>query len=251
VGELFISVISGLLLSALGAVSVKTVQMVKQQRRLGHLTSLMQNVRRVQVVIPSFEVGDFLPRGAVERAAIPPNIKVLLMPEASAVADLLAALYEAGASQIDVVRQEDFRDDGLTISLGGPSVNSISADLLRRSFPDFRIKYPEHIASYGSTSFVASTDDKGELVEDYGFLASSRTATGHRCIVLCGVWAFGTRIAATTLIRMPRRSRMRKMLRSGIPFLAVIHGQVDGFATEHPNVVEIRRHDRTPTAALD
>lgn len=241
--ELLLSIISGLVLSGLGAISVRAIQLVKRQRRLGHLSRLVENIEIVQIVIPSFEVGDFLPKGTGERAAIPRNVRVMLMPEASSIADLVAAFYEAGASKVELVPQENYRDVGLTISVGGPSVNSTSGNLLKRSFPQFHIKYPEHIASYGSTSFSTQTNADNELIEDYGFIASATNSTGNRWFVLCGVWAFGTLIATTTLTRMPRRSPIRRVLRANRPFFAVVHGRVDGFVAEDLKVVELRDVD--------
>lgn len=237
---MLVSLVSGLILSALGALALKLSQLAKRQRRLGHLADMAKRGRSVQIVLPGFELHDFLPRGTTERAKIPRNMLVMPMAEGSSIAQLTAAFHEIGAPDVKIVRQEEYQDAGLTISIGGPSVNSISHQLLRRTFPEFHIKYPEHIASFGSTWFVADTDSDGALVEDYGFIGFGISPSGNPWVVLCGVWAPGTQMATTALVNLARRSEIRQMIRRRKEFFAVVYGKVDGFVQHSLQIVQVR-----------
>ncbi|MEU6218811.1 hypothetical protein ABZ845_15010 [Streptomyces sp. NPDC047022] len=163
------------------------------------------------------------------------------MAEGGAIAQLMAALHAVGKDNVELVPQEAYQNDAdVTISVGGPSLNSASAGILRAGFPRFSIKYPEHIASYGTTTFSPEITSSGELREDYGFLACSRPRPDKYCIVVCGVWAAGTQMAVSALVAAERKSEIRKRIIGRETFFAVMHGEVRGLAQESVQTVEVR-----------
>jgi hypothetical protein len=237
-----LGVLAGILASALVAVAKKLIELLRHRRKFGHLYSLTSGVSRIQVVVPSLEAPVFIPQGVTEAARVPKNVKVMPMAEGTAIAELLSVLHGLGRGEIQLVSQENYQDNaGLTVSVGGPSLNSVSRSLLQNSFPKFSIKYPAHVASYGSTVFAPLIDSEGNLTEDYGFAAVGRTSGGNRCIVLCGVWAFGTQIATTSLLRLPLRSDARRLFARKESFFIVSYGRVEGLWPGDIQVVEIRR----------
>lgn len=237
-----LSIIGGLLLTLLGVIGARTSEWVKRHRRLGHVYALAAGAKRTQIVVPSFNVPEFLVQGTDAPARIPPNVRLMPMAEGGAIAELILALQQAGNHEVRLVTQNNYQDsEGLTICVGGPSVNSVSRDVLRRCFPDFKIKYPEHVASYGSTTFLPSTDTDGSLLEDYGFIAVTKTPRGNRCLVVCGVWAPGTQIATTTLLSIGRSSEASRLIKSGEDFFVVSHAKIDGLEQHDVQLIELRR----------
>jgi hypothetical protein len=243
VRDLLVNLVAGLLLAGLGAAATKGYEIWKRHRENGHLYSLVPRKGRVQIVVPGFDVKDFMPLGSTERAIVPPNLRAMPMSEGGAIAQVITMLNSLGRLDTQLVAPEAFQDNcPLTISFGGPSVNPVSGDILRTYFPSFAIKYPEHIASYGSMTYQPARAADGSLVEDYGFIASVTAETGRRrYLVLCGVWSMGTQIAADALLDLPRGSEVRGDLRDGTAFLAVAHGSVHGLS--HGNVrIQTVRH---------
>jgi hypothetical protein len=240
--DLLVSVISGALLAFLGVVATRTVEWAKRRRRLGHLYALASKGKRVQIIIPSFNVPEFLVQGTNAPARIPPNVRLMPMAEGGAIAELVQALHQMGKYEVRLVTQNNYQDSSsLTICIGGPSVNSISREILRLAFPAFNIRYPEHIASYGTTTFVPSKSPDGSLLEDYGFMAVTRTPRGSNCLVLCGVWAPGTQIATTTLLSLKHHSEVARLIREGKEFFAVSYARVNGLEQHDSQLIELRR----------
>lgn len=239
--EIVINLIAGLLLAGLGVVATKLFEVARRQRKDGHIYKLVGKNARVQVVVPSFDVTEFLPRGATERVVVPPNLLAMPMAEGGAIAALVTMVDGLRRGHVHLVPQKAFQDNAtLTISIGGPSVNSVSADILHRYFPIFRIKYPEHIASFGSMTFQPATDADGALVEDFGFIASVTADNGRKYLVLCGVWSMGTQIATDALLDVPRHSPVRRYLHKGVSFMAVAHGTVDGLSHRNVEIVHVQ-----------
>ena len=105
----------------------------------------------------SFSVPDFEISGVKEKATIPTNVVVMPMAEGRGIAELVKT-FQSGFPHVDIefVSQGAFEDDGTSfISSGGPSVNSVSERLPENYCPLFSIKYPDHIASYGSTVYYS------------------------------------------------------------------------------------------------
>lgn len=225
----------------MGAIAALLADRFRRRRRLGHLYALAGKARRIQIVVPSLNVSEFTPQGAQSVARVPTNIRVMPMAEGGAIAQLMSALHSIGKENIELVSQETYQNDAdFTISIGGPSLNSASAGILRDGFPRFSIKYPEHIASYGTTTFSPEITSDGELREDYGFLACSRPRPDRYCIVVCGVWAAGTQMAVSALLAAERKSEITKRMIKRETFFAVVHGEVRGLVQEAVQTVEVR-----------
>jgi len=246
VTSLIVGVIAGILVSLLGASAKKLADMARYRRNFGYLYALLAGAKRIQIVVPSLEAPVFVPQGTTQIAKVPKNVKVMPLAEGTAIAQLVSALHRLRNADVQIVSQENYQDTGgLTISVGGPSLNSVSRILLDYSFPKFSIKYPEHIASYGSTTFSPSTNSEGDLTEDYGFVAVGRTVGGSRGVVICGVWAFGTQIAAASLLHLPRKSEARRLFVRKEDFFMVSHARVNGLWPGNVEIVEIR-HEQIP-----
>lgn len=239
---IILPILAAFLIAALGAAGQRLREWVLKHRRLGHLYVLCGRADRVQVVIPGFPVARF--RIANATAEIPPNVPVMPMAEGGAIAQLIRGLNEIGQRDVELVSSANFRDDSdVTISIGGPSVNEISGKLLADGFPSFTLQYPQHVASYGTTTFLPERLDDESLREDYGFIAVGRTDNHHRFVVLCGVWAPGTQIATTALLELDRRSEVASLLRGGHNFFAVAHGKITGLEMTGVRVIEVRDAD--------
>lgn len=203
--EFVLNILAGLITAGLGFSLGVGYAKIRALRRLWHLERLIPRDRRVQLVLPSAQVKSFLVKGESTEAYFPSNVLIMPMPEGEAIANLVDSLRNLSRTvHVDLTTDEKVSNCyGLTISVGGPSVNQYSRRLLTTDYPKFNLKYPEHVASYGSTTFFPQRGKSDDLLEDYGFLFCSHHDAKHCCIVLCGVWGTGTRAAVQGLIQMP------------------------------------------------
>ncbi|MCG6496601.1 hypothetical protein, partial [Kitasatospora sp. A2-31] len=119
-----------------------------------------------------------------------------------------------------------------TFSIGGPSVNTYSAGVLGAAFPDFRMDYPEAArARWGGMTFEAQYNAADELIRDHGFVFVTRTPRHAPCVVLCGVFAFGSAMAVEALAAATRKSPLAALFRSGEKGFAAVEGRVIGLDT--------------------
>ncbi|HEV3089176.1 MAG TPA: hypothetical protein VGX96_18335 [Candidatus Elarobacter sp.] len=221
--EFMLNVLAGLVAAGLGFSLGIGYSRIRAFRRFRHLERLIPRDRRVQLVLPSAQVKDFLVKGESTVATFPSNVLIMPMPEGEAIATLVNCLRSLpGGVRIDLTDDGNVsRFYGLTISVGGPSVNYYSRRLLATDYPAFTLKYPDHVAAFGSTTFVPQRGKSDDLLEDYGFLFCSRHDEEHRCIVLCGVWGTGTRAAVQGLMQLPPSSdAARSLATSSRTFLA-------------------------------
>src|SRR2546423_2994288 len=231
-------VISSVIAVGLTVLVSRLYEQTRLRRQLGHLLKLAAQ-RQVQLVVPGFELREFSVQGSGAIARIPPNVRVMPMAEGAAIADLVRTLRGLGIDDIALVTQDAFRADApLTISVGGPSVNSVTRAILSQRFPQFTLHYPEHRVTYGSTSLDPELDSDGNLTEDYGFVAITTTAAGERAVLLYGIWAHGTRIATTALLRcISRGSDASDAIYRRDSFILVAHAEVDGLEQAETQIV--------------
>lgn len=239
--EIVVGVFAGLLTTAI----VSTISAVARRRRVRRALAFLVSAagsRPVQILLPEFGVKRFTPIGSTQQASIPGNVKVLPLAEGTAVATLVAALHRAGIRNVEISDASSgaISSSGLTILIGGPSVNILTRGYLAASFPEFSIRYPQHIVSYGSTKFQPELRG-GELTEDFGFIAIRRTAAGSVVIALLGVWALGTQIATDVLIDAARHPTLAIGLRTFRErVFAVSTASVMGLKLDEETVIEVR-----------
>lgn len=228
--EFMLNILAGLVSAGIGFGLGITYSKIRDFQRFRHLERLIPKDRRVQIVLPSAQVKSFLVKGESTEAFFPSNVLIMPMPEGEAIATLVNTLRSlARGVHIDLTTDDKVSPSyGLTISIGGPSVNHHSRRLLAKDYPLFMLKYPDHVASYGSTTFIPQRGKSDDLLEDYGFLFSSRHDGGSRNMVLCGVWGTGTRAAVQGLIQLPPSSdAARSIVARSQTFLA-FKAQISG-----------------------
>ena len=211
---------------------------------LRHLKYFIGKAKKMRIVIPSFSVPEFEISGVEGKATIPSNVAVMPMAEGRGIAELVKG-FQSRFSNVDIefVSQVTFEDNGSPfISIGGPSVNSVSGRIFEKYCPLFALKYPEHIASYGSVIYNPEFGPDHSLREDFGFILHTKSPKGSPCLVLCGVWAPGTHVAIQALLWPQNNlllSGMYKDLKIGKPFFAISHGTIDGLqiTAEVPSTV--------------
>jgi hypothetical protein len=184
------------------------------------------------VPISEFEVRDPHRRlvEAIHRS--PPNVLFMPMTEASSIARIGLAARDLGRrGELRFVGSDAFEEDGRPfISVGGPSVNGISAHVIEMRLPHFEINYPEASeAALGSRKFQIVLTADGQVCEDYGFILATQSGAA-RCLILWGILAFGTGIATEALLDLRRFDRRTAAsLHRGGSRLLVVHGHVSGF----------------------
>ncbi len=240
-----VSVMSGLVTAALGYSFGVARTRLKFRRRFGHLRELIPPDRRVQIVLPSAEVNEFTVKGEGVTATFPGNVLIMPMCEGSGIARLVLALRSMPSPPEIHLTTDDAVSSafGITISIGGPSVNKESRRLLKLYHSDFKLHYPEHTASYRSTSFVPRRNERAELLEDFGFLFISKS-TQARFVVCCGVWGIGTEVAIMSLLEL-RQLEADHFLRDPGPTFLAFHAPVDGFRGGDPQLVHVGQRERT------
>jgi hypothetical protein len=129
----------------------------------------------------------------------------------------------------------------LTFCIGGPSVNGVSRQIIEEGFREFEILYPEHEGRYGSTYFRPRRDSDDRLIEDYGFVFIQWRSPTQCTIILCGVWAMGTDMAARGLLEIGKHHDALKLLQSRKNCLFTFYGPVQGVIGGEISLIESRR----------
>lgn len=210
---------------------------------MGHLRNLGGG-GRVVIVLPEFQSHSFVVDS--KRVSIPSNVRLMPMAEGWAIAKLVEGLKQAGYSKVSLASQDSYLEgDALTICVGGPSVNRVTKSILQESFTHFELRYPQHEASLRSTHFKPRRSGSGELVEDFGFIAVTRVHGRGRCLLLFGVWAPGTLIAATALLETIKpRSEVALAIADSSSLLIVAHAPVLGMDVGNVRVLTTDYGDR-------
>ncbi|MFC9977140.1 hypothetical protein ACFVH6_40190 [Spirillospora sp. NPDC127200] len=229
-----LDVAANLAIAILGFTFGALFNRLRVTRRLRHVERLVPANRRVQLVLPSARIDSFHIKGQQgERAAQPPNVLMMPMPEGNGIAELVLAL-RALARRVDILLTTDEAvspDCKLTISIGGPSVNLATRRLIG-FHPQFQISYPEHVATHGAVTYDPERTLDGKLLEDYGFVLVHND-NGHTTIVCCGVWGTGTEAAIKGLLNLRDRKLARQLRTCRNLFLA-FHTRIDEFTASEP-----------------
>lgn len=216
----------------------------RRRYHLSHLYAFFRQAEEIQVVVPQFHTPEFVVDDNGSTAVIPPNVPVMPMAEGGSIVQLVGALHSIGCRKVRLVDQEHYHDEGqgtVTISVGGPSVNKVSAHLLSRNAPEFNIAYPEHVATYGTTTFSPRRGADDSLEDDYGFIAIGTTPKQAKCLVLLGVWAPGTQAATEAFLGVGNGSEAAKLVKAGRSFFAVAPVEINGLEQSRARITNLYR----------
>lgn len=219
---------------ALGWLSKK----LKDQRSLGHVKTFIGDSRCVKVVISSTVISKLSiarDNGSSSEAIIPHNHPQIPMPEGQAIAEIVQAIGNSTAQKVKilVVPAADFQDDGTPfVTIGGPSINIVARKYAAQYFPDFGIKYPEHVANWRGSTIYEPKLRENKLLDDYGFSFTGTTAHNSRFILFFGVWAFGALAATRCYLSLPHKSDARERAVSNKPTLLVTYVKIAGYSIE-------------------
>lgn len=242
--DLFIGILGGLMSSLILFTLGLLIRQHNKRRRLGHLERLIPSDRRVQIVLPSAEVTDFRIKDDGSTATFPENVLIMPMREGMAVGLLANALHSLNRAVAITLTTDDrvSTDFKLTLSVGGPSVNSESRRILR-THTNFQLKYPDHIAEYNSSSYEPRRDANGRLLEDWGFVLSTKTRESVN-VALCGVWGTGTEAAVRGLLSLSENRHRKKLARIGHTIFC-FHISIDGLRSEDPKLISYTSNGET------
>ncbi|MFH8381918.1 hypothetical protein ACH4E7_13370 [Kitasatospora sp. NPDC018058] len=233
--EILLQVLIASVPAVIGFLAARSLARTRVFLRYGFLRALLAPYSRVQIITPSLEVAEFAyaTEGCLLASREPRNVLFMPMAEARAIAqliDLLRKVNRKATIELVVAGAQDPRMP--TFSIGGPSVNSYSGGVLDVVFPDFRIEYPDAArARWGGMTFEALCNAAGELIRDHGFIFVTRTPRHAPCIVLCGVFAFGSAMAVEALATANRTSPLAALFRSGEKGFVAVEGRVIGLDT--------------------
>jgi len=233
--EVLLAVIGAAIVTALSYLGSRFITWWERHARLGHLADFIGDSKEVRIVLSSVPV---LSDADEFMRAQPANVLFSPTAEGAAVARLYLKLHEAKRKRfhVELNPAKEFSETGNKapfISVGGPSVNAVSAHLIEHHLPNFRIDYPRHEVFIGGHRFQAPEQRDGFLKEDYGFILSGRTDNGTPFAVVWGVYAFGSMVAARALIELSDRRKYRKSERSRLfsrdGLFLVAHGRVNDY----------------------
>ncbi|MFJ2191023.1 hypothetical protein ACIOJE_24345 [Kitasatospora sp. NPDC087861] len=230
--EILLQVLIASVPAVIGFLVARSLARTRLFLQYGFLRAMLAPYGRVQIITPSIEVEEFA--FAVDGCQLtsrgPKNVLFMPMAEARAIAqltDLLRKVNRKATIELVVAGAQDPRMP--TFSIGGPGVNSYSRGVLDAVFPDFGIEYPDEArARWGGMTFESLYNPVGELIRDHGFIFVTRTPRQAPCIVLCGVFAFGSAMAVEALAAAGRQSPLAAIFRSGEKGFVAVEGRVIG-----------------------
>ncbi|MCG6497395.1 hypothetical protein [Kitasatospora sp. A2-31] len=233
--EILLQVLVGFVPAVIGFLAARSLARTRLFLQYGFLRALLAPYGRVQIITPSIEVAEFTfaKDGRRLTSRGPRNVLFMPMAEARAIAQLIDLLRKVNRKATIELVAAGAQDPRMpTFSIGGPSVNTYSAGVLGAAFPDFRMDYPEAArARWGGMTFEAQYNAADELIRDHGFVFVTRTPRHAPCVVLCGVFAFGSAMAVEALAAATRKSPLAALFRSGEKGFAAVEGRVIGLDT--------------------
>lgn len=231
-------IVTGIISSLITAAVVSGIAFWRHKlilkRRHSFIAKELSAYSAVQIVLSSLQIERFKFFHGDENVAhnSPPNVLFMPFNEGRAIAELLNAIKKIHTSiKIKLVLPDQYDPSLPAIIIGGPSVNALSARILKDHFPHFSINYPEATrATFRGWSFQTACDAKnGSLKVDYGFIFSSLSSKGKRCYIACGVLAFGTAVAVDFFINLDAKSQEGKRISDKEQAFIAIEGIVDNY----------------------
>jgi hypothetical protein len=235
--SVFTSLIAGIILSFGGWY----IRYVYLRIRLKHLQYLLKKSKKLKIVLPVFYSPLFTSESRGRGAEIPQNIFLMPLAEGRAITKFAQAVTSIN-SKCEIIYQtpEEFNDDGIPfISVGGPSVNSLTESILNDSWSRFKLIYPEHYAKMGDMIFKPEIA-QNKLIRDFGFIFQTKLHSGTKSIIFCGVWALGTEISVSTYLKLFNDKDKRytqKKLRKGNDILIISEAEINNSNINVPNVI--------------
>jgi hypothetical protein len=209
--------------------------------RLKYMNTLLNNSKSVKIIFPEFYSRTFPNSSIAKGANIPKNIDLMPLAEGRAIAQIAQAINFV-SPQCEIIMQSpgEFTDDGIPfISIGGPSVNSVSGDIIYKYWTKFKLHYPEHVAQYEDVLYKPTIKEE-QLQRDFGFTFKTVTDSGTNSIVFCGVWAFGTEIAVKSYLDLSiykENVDLKNKLNSKINLLIVSTSKINSYRIEVPQII--------------
>ncbi|MEH1937346.1 MAG: hypothetical protein V7L14_27295 [Nostoc sp.] len=182
---------------------------------------------------------------------LPNNVSLLGVQEAVGLAELRQAMkiaYPNKKIYPDISRDFNFYTSSF-ISVGGPSVNSTTYEILINSKlkNQIEIVYPEHYAIDKKNNVEYKPDlIRNEIKEDYGFIIVNRNPFNPNKTVCLffGVWPQGTRAAIQTMIELNVKEKyvrqLTKLIKRKCPILVIVKTKVVGLVQGTPEIVLLR-----------
>lgn len=210
--------------------------------RLKHMQTLLGGSKSVKIILPMFYAPMFSDeKSAAKGAQIPKNIHLMPLAEGRAVAEMVQAIrLVSPKSDIIIQSQDEFIDDSTPfISIGGPSVNTVSKEIIEKYWHEFKLIYPEHYAQYGDVTYKPTIKEQ-QLLSDFGFSFQTIINSGTPSLVFCGVWAFGTEMAVRAYLNLTKQKGdidLKKKLKKKNNVLIISTGDINSYRIGLPTII--------------
>lgn len=236
-----VSIILSLIAALIFSLIAWYYKAVLQKWRLKHLSFLLGKSDKVKIVFPTFFCPVFLDDSVGKGAIIPKNIHLMPLAEGRAITEIAQAISVIKPKcEIVIQSSSEFDDDGTPfISIGGPSVNSVSGQIIEDHWHEFKLIYPEHFATYGGVTYKPEIED-GKLATDFGFAFQTKIPSGSRTIVFCGVWAIGTELSVKSYLNIFKekdKKDIRRKIEEGKNILLISEGKVSRLWANQPTII--------------
>lgn len=241
--DLLVNLLASLIFAILAFGAGWSTRKLKDWRNLAHIIRFIGDADCIKIVVPGTKATSFrvVHEGQSHEVTVPDNVLAMGMSEGQAMGEIISAIRKISPQKkILIVPAPHFDDDGLPfISIGGPSINTVSRRYSARFFPSFVIKYPEHFAKWPDSVSYNPHIENGSLTEDFGFVFHGTEGT-TRFILIFGVWTFGTLIAARSFLALRRNSDFCQAMFRMSDVAMTVQANVDKFFISHYKILDTR-----------
>jgi hypothetical protein len=232
---LVVEIVAGIVVAVLAWLCHAVWDRTSVSRKYRHIKSLLKGFTVVQIVVPTigrptsieweFESVRY---DSSKPVPLPCNVRFAPLDEGYSIGRVVVLLKSVSPKLLTNIVSADRYDERVPAFLiGGPDMNRATDKFLFDNFPAFSINYPEVSRAYFGHEIFEAVESGNGIVRDYGFVFLSKNLMGAPVVVLCGIHAFGTALAADYFSDAGRNSAIARNIRDRRESAMIVKGDVN------------------------